>query len=80
MPNDYIEVLGRGGRIYADISELNQSVEIGEYNVYDHYLVYCIAGWLIDNTNQPCLKNVSQKKLAKDITDQIFSYLEAYSL
>ena len=80
MPNDYIEVLGRGGRIYSDLSELNQSLGIGEYNVYDHYLAYCIAGWLIDNTNLPCLKNVSQKKLAKDITDQIFSYLEAYNL
>ena len=80
MPNDYIEVLGRGGRIYSDISELNRSIGIGEYNVYDHYLAYCIAGWLIDNTNIACQYNVSQEKLAKDITDQILSYLKAYNL
>lgn len=80
VPNDYIEVLGRGGRIYSDVSELNQSLGIGEYNVYDHYLAYCIAGWLIDNTNLACLYNVSQEKLAKDITDQILSYLKAYNL
>lgn len=80
MPNDYIEILGRGGRIYSDISDFNQSLGIGEYHVYDHYLTYCIAGWLIDNTNQACLANVSQEKLAKDITDQILSYLKAYNL
>lgn len=80
LSDDYIELLGRGGRIYSDISEFNQSLGIGEFYEYDHYLTYCIAGWFIDNMNLSCLTNVSQDKLAKDITDQIFSYLKAYNL
>ena len=80
MTDNYIELLGRGGRIYSDISEFNQSLGIGEFYEYDHYLTYCIAGWFIDNITLSCIANVSQDKLAKDITDQILSYLKAYNL
>ena len=80
LTDNYIELLGRGGRIYSDISEFNQSLGIGEFYEYDHYLTYCIAGWFIDNIKLSCIANVSQDKLAKDITDQILSYLKAYNL
>lgn len=80
MPNNYSEILGRGGRIYSELSDLNQSISIGTEGHYDHYLAYCIAGWFIDNIHHSCLDGVSQKKLAKDITDQIFAYLKAYNL
>ena len=80
LTDNYIELLGRGGRIYSDISEFNQSLGIGEFYEYDHYLTYCIAGWFIDNITLSCIANVSQDKLAKDITDQILSYLKAYNL
>lgn len=78
--DNYKELLGRGGRIYSDIRLLNNSLSIGVYEEYDHYLVYCIAGWMIDNLNLECLMYKSQRELAKDITDQIFEYLSAYKL
>lgn len=80
MPDDYKILLGRGGRIYSDISEINHSLGIRCINEYDHYLAYCIAGWLIDNLKMSCTSNVSQENLAKDITDQIFSYLRTFNL
>lgn len=80
--NSYFEIRGRCGRIYSDLSALNQkygvSTSIGEY---DHYLAYCIAGWLKDNkTNLSFIRNKSQKELAHDITNQILDYLHVYSL
>ena len=82
LSNSYFEILGRCGRIYSDLSALNQkygvSTNIGEY---DHYLAYCIAGWMKDNkTNLSSIRNKSQKELAHDITNQILDYLHAYSL
>lgn len=78
--DDYIELLGRGGRIYSDIRTLNDTLSMGNYNEYDHYLAYCIAGWLKDNLRLPCLNYKSQEEIARDITDQIFAYLRAYGL
>lgn len=80
LDDDYIELLGRCGRIYSKIRDLNYSISIGEYNEYDHYLAYCIAGWIKDNLHLSCLNNKSQKDIAGDITDQIFAYLRAYNL
>lgn len=79
LKDDYVELLGRGGRIYSDISSLNNSLFVCD-NSYDHYLAYCIAGWLKDNLSLSCLQGKSQKKIAGDITDQIFAYLKAYNL
>jgi hypothetical protein len=80
LRDDYTELLGRGGRIYSDIRNLNNSLSMGSYNEYDHYLVYCIAGWMKDNLQLSCLDYKGQEKIAGDITDQIFAYLKAYRL
>ncbi|NPE11231.1 MULTISPECIES: hypothetical protein [Bacteroidales] len=74
--NDYYLILGRGGRIYADICSLNIKYNLSDGSVYDHYLVYCIAGWILEHVrNIDCLIGVSQKQLAHDITDNILDYL-----
>ncbi len=76
--DDYDIVLGRGGRIYADICELNKKHGLRDGNEYDHYLVYCIAGWILDHIRTlDCLLGISQKKLAHDITDNILYYLHS---
>ena len=80
LGNDYVQLLGRGGRIYSEIRELNNSLSIGEYNEYDHYLVFCIAGWMKDNLQLSCLSYRSQEEIARDITDQILAYLKSYGL
>jgi hypothetical protein len=80
LKDDYNELLGRCGRIYADISSYNQSLSIGDFYTYDHYLAYCIAGWVLDNLRFTCLKGKTQKNLAGDITNQIFAYLKATGL
>lgn len=80
LDDDYIDLLGRGGRIYSEIRTLNDSLSMGDYNEYDHYLAYCIAGWLKDNLRLSCLDYKSQNEIARDITDQIFAYLRAYGL
>ena len=80
LQDNYSELLGRGGRVYSEISSLNKSLSICDNNNYDHYLVYCIAGWMKDNLRFSCLAGKSQKQVAGDITDQIFSYLRAYHL
>jgi len=80
LSDNYSELLGRGGRIYADISSLNESLSISSNRDYDHYLAYCIAGWIKDNLQLSCISYKSQKELAGDITDQIFAYLRAYNL
>ena len=35
--NDYYLILGRGGRIYADICSLNIKYNLSDGSVYDHY-------------------------------------------
>mgnify|MGYP003294691592 CR=1 FL=1 len=80
LNDDYEEIKGRAGRIYSDICELNDICGIRIYGEYDHYLVFCIAGWLIDNKpNLYCLRGKTQKQVASDITNQIFEYLKAYN-
>lgn len=80
LNDDYEEIKGRAGRIYSDICELNDICGIRIYGEYDHYLVFCIAGWLIDNKpNLYCLQGKAQKQVASDITNQIFEYLKAYN-
>lgn len=74
--NDYYLILGRGGRIYADICSLNMRYDLSDGTVYDHYLVYCIAGWILEHVRGiDCLVGVSQRQLAHDITENILDYL-----
>jgi len=78
MSDDYFVVLGRAGRIYADICQYNQEHHLVPENMYDHALVFCIAGWLLNNMSKlDCLLGVSQERLAHDITENIFAYLRA---
>lgn len=81
LPDIYGELLGRGGRIYADICDLNLRCGLRNDEYYDHYLAYCIGGWFLDNKSSlSCLRGKTQKKVAGDITDQIISFLNAYGL
>lgn len=75
IDNDIDLLLGACGRIYSEISSLNQSIGCGDKDIYDHYLAYCIAGWIIDNVRFSCILGKTQKQLAGEITDQIFEYL-----
>lgn len=78
ISDDYAIVLGRAGRIYADISKYNIEHKLISENTYDHYLLYCISGWLLNNlTELNCLLGISQSQLAHDITDNIFCYLRS---
>lgn len=70
---DYL--LGACGRIYSEISSINEELMIKSANTYDHYLVYCIAGYIIDNFKFSCVQGFSQKELANAITNQILDYL-----
>lgn len=75
--DDYDLILGRAGRIYADICSINKKYCLTDTSVYDHYLVYCIAGWILEHVkNLDSLVGVSQRKLAHDITDNILYYLK----
>lgn len=76
LVDDYYLILGRGGRIYADICSINMRYNLSDGKVYDHYLVYCIAGWILEHVRSiDCLVGVSQRQLAHDITDNILDYL-----
>lgn len=77
LKDNYIELLGRAGRIYSDICNLNilSGLREKESDKYDHYLVYCIAGWMKDHLTLNCLARKSQKEIANDITNQILNYL-----
>lgn len=76
--DNYSIILGRAGRIYADMSEFNRTHKLLDDNTFDHYLVFCIAGWFLNNYgNYNCLKNKNQELLAHDVTDNILSYLKS---
>ena len=76
IEDNYFLILGRCGRIYADICSLNKELKLSDGTVYDHHLVYCIAGWVLEHIrDKNCLVGVSQRQLAQDITDNILDYL-----
>lgn len=81
LQDDYLELLGRGGRIYSDICSLNNKCGIRIGNNYDHYLAYCIGGWFVEHKNNfSCLLGRTQRQVAEDITNNIMSYLKAFDL
>jgi|GEM_PF-1521667 len=77
LDDDYSELLGRAGRIYSDMCDLNILSGVRKRNSgeYDHYLVYCIAGWMKDHLSLSCLEAKSQRRIADDITNHILNYL-----
>lgn len=73
---NYQHLLGRAGNVYNDIVHYNMRLGICKDNSsYDHFLAYCIAGWIKDNLS--IVSNKTQQEIAKDITDNIIRYLEA---
>lgn len=72
----YREVLNQAGMLYDSIRKYNMTLGVGpEYNQYDHYLVYCIAGWIKENIHISEVKSKSQKVIAQNITDDILKFL-----
>lgn len=75
--NSLKNLLGICGCIYEEISLFNEKLGIKPINEYDHYLVYCIAGYVKEHFELDCIKTYSQQQLADAITNQIFDYLHA---
>ena len=74
---NYIYVLGQAGKIYDEIMRLNISFGLWtDYYRYDHYLAYCIAGWIKNNLSHCIADRKTQKEVAADITDNIFKYIK----
>lgn len=71
MSDDYTVVLGIAGKIYKEICALNvlSGLRSSKSKAYDHYLVFCIAGWILDHVTLSCLRNKTQRQFARDITD-----------
>lgn len=75
--NDYGYLLGQAGKVYNDIIHYNMIFGINGNNTeYDHFLAFCIAGWIKDNLQLSMITNKTQKDLARNITDNILSYLK----
>lgn len=81
ITDDYTLLLGRAGRIYSDMCNLNilSGLRKEDSDEYDHFLVYCIAGWFKDHLTLDCLWDKSQKEIADDITNYILDYLQMSS-
>lgn len=74
--SDYAQILGEAGKVYDNITKYNLSLGLRKnYKEYDHFLAYCIAGWIKDNVNNNTVSNKSQKEIAGDVTDNIFRYI-----
>lgn len=54
-------------------------MKAGAYH-YDHYLAYCIAGWIKDNLWNKTADCKTQKEVAADITNNIFKYINGKKL
>lgn len=73
----YQEYLNTAGVIYNEICEYNSLLGIKDnYFEFDHYLVYCIAGWILNNTSFKNLSRIGQARLANDITNNILQFLD----
>lgn len=66
------------GKIYEEISNLNISYGLWDKSEgYDHYLLYVIAGWVIDHHGDNInIKKVSQEEFADSITKQIMNWVK----
>lgn len=70
-------ILAQAGKVYDEITILNHKVGLkNNYEEYDHFLAYCIAGYIIKQSGHALLFK-SQDKLASDITNNIFSYIRS---
>lgn len=72
---DYEHLLGRAGKVYNEIVHHNMLMNPENANdEYDHYLVYCIAGWIKENIPS-LVYGKTQSEIASDITNNILLYL-----
>jgi len=74
-PN-YTYLLNTCGKYYDEMMHYN--VKMGKWrdlNLYDHKMIFFLAGWLKENRNYDCLNGISKEKLSHDITNYILSYI-----
>lgn len=72
----YRDLLGCAGKCYDSIRKYNASLGKGpSYYQFDHFLVYCIAGWMKEHLVSTVIKSKTQKEIAGDITNNILKYL-----
>lgn len=73
----YQEYLNTAGIVYNEICKYNSSLGIKDnYFEFDHYLVYCISGWILNNTSFKAFSRIRQTRLANDITNNILQFLD----
>lgn len=71
LTNDKVSFLEGAKDIYYSIRDLNNHIGKGNPMLFDNFLVYCIAGRLIDKHYKSCLDNISQHQLAHEISQYI---------
>ena len=71
MGRQLTDVLIAANNVYYEIHELNNRIGKGDPSIIDNYLIFCIAGRLIDKYNKPCIYNISQHQLAWEIYQHI---------
>lgn len=77
----YLYILGQAGKVYNEIVRINLSLGLwSDYYRYDHYLAYCIAGWIKDNLSNKTADIKTQREVAADITNNIFKYIKGEKL
>ena len=78
LPHEsYQEYLNTAGVVYNKICVYNSALGIKDnYFEFDHYLIYCIAGWILNNTSFKSLSRIGQTRLANDITNNILQFLD----
>lgn len=78
---NYLYILGQAGKVYNEIVRINLSLGLwSDYYRYDHYLAYCIAGWIKDNLSNKTADIKTQREVAADITNNIFKYIKGEKL
>lgn len=77
LPHEsYQDYLNTAGVVYNEICKYNSLLGIKDnYFEFDHYLIYCISGWILNNTSFKTLSRVEQARLATDITNNILQFL-----
>jgi len=74
--SDLKYINGQCGKVYEEISNLNISCGLwANKNVYDHFLAFVIAGWVLSNVKCRVLYGLTQDQVADGITSQIFEWV-----
>jgi hypothetical protein len=74
---DLFDIYGRGGKIYAEIFALNIHFKRWQDpESYDHFLAFCIAGWVKDHIRNKSLTGLTQEQIADSITKLNIDWIE----